>query len=211
MILTRTLRLPLIARTSFVAEIVDESGAPFDLTNDHKVHAYILRNQTDALASALVSLTSEDGEIVVLNDPGHVFVALSSNEAALLSPQAMFYLVITVVDAVTPTTIECVNAWHVICQYLADSVSQPVFPTVILSTSFLNTLQLAGEAGGDGYLDGLATLAQPVGCYVTFTPSGEQPQEWELVASTAATVAGSTRRPLGYAAGTNEKVWFRRA
>lgn len=210
MSLTRTIRIPLVGRASFVAEIVDDAGAPFDLTNDHKIIGYVLQRQSDALSSALITLTSDDGDIVALNDEGNIFIALSTADVALLSSQALYYLVVTVVDAVAPTTVECVNSWLAICQHLTDSVSQPEFPTVILSTSFLNTLQLAGESGGTGYLDGLATVAQPVGCYVTFTPTGEQPQEWELVASTSATVAGATRRPLDYAA-DNQKVWFRRA
>ena len=85
----------------------------------------------------------------------------------------------------------------------------PIPNMPLLSTRFVNSLSLTDLEGGDGYLDGIVTLTQTVGCIIEFLDTNNQPQQWILEAGTTATTAGEYQRGLDYATTTNEKVWRR--
>jgi hypothetical protein len=81
-------------------------------------------------------------------------------------------------------------------------------PSGFLSIAVVNVRQLLGEDGGTGYLDGITTVGQTVGCIVEYIhPTTGQIMGWVLETSTQATIAGQYRRPLDYNASTNTKVW----
>jgi hypothetical protein len=95
--------------------------------------------------------------------------------------------------------------------WTADTIKAWVLSQVDgrLSTATINTRTLLGEAGGAGYLDGIATVGQATGCVVQmFISSSVPPQQWILLASTENDSLGAVCRPLDYS-DSNRKAWFR--
>lgn len=197
----QSVRLPLVGRACARVTV------GMDITNDHTVLAYIMLHPGDAIVDAVVSKSSVADGIIVTDAPREIFFDLTDDEAADLSPNRLYNLLVTLVDASDAVV-------HAI-QFNLIPVNRYVqedFPltgvAVLLSTRFINTLALLGEAGGAGYLDGVTTVGQPAGCVVQFTPVGLQPQQWTLIAGADATEAGAKRRGLDWVAGT-PLYWLR--
>ena len=128
----------------------------------------------------------------------------------LLSVQGLFHLNVKLVSVSDSTLVSLVNTFllRVLNRFIAWT--KPPEVVMSLSTTFKNTQILSGETGGSGYLDGIPTTVQPVGCMIEFyVDENTPPSTWVLRDSTAATVAGATCRPTDYNGSTNAKVWFK--
>lgn len=188
--------------------LLDDNGAVVDLTLAAALALDVY--ESDGAADPLFSSSLEDD--ITIADPATEGVALIDfppEKVALVNSQQLYTWQLTASDV--DGNVLYAASGKLIPTYQKSGTSFAVTGNAVgtvLSTRFVNTLSLLGEAGGAGYLDGLVTVAQPVPCVVQFidTTTGA-PQEWTLETSTDATDAGAKRRPLDYHAVTNTKVW----
>jgi hypothetical protein len=200
------MRVPLLGRCSIIFTVVDENGNPFVIVegaNDVQLDVY--RFATDTLP--LFTLTSGAG-ITVLSE-NRLLIDFGVN-GAQFSAFAMFTALLTVTNTVTSVVI-FEKTYAILPVRTGITVTLDTTDmAALLSLAFLNTRTLTGSVGGVGYLDGIATLTQPVGCVVQFyIDQNQPPQTWRLKAGTDAAVADAVVRPVDYNAGTNAKVWVR--
>ena len=138
------------------------------VTNSEKVEAFIIVNQDDSIEEAIIEKSSIDGEIQVLSGESEIYIRLDDADRALLNPSRVYHLYVNVLDIDTQGILS-IDSFHLlpIEQFINAQLVMP-----ILSTRFVNSQQLAGAIGGPGYLDGLPTLTQPVGCQISFVVDG---------------------------------------
>lgn len=197
--------MPLTGRASVIAQLLDEDSAAFPITNAYSIKAEFLSNPDSA--AVLLTKTSGAGEVTALSTAGYIYVPLAALDIANFGVGKLLTLRVSLIYVNDGVTIRLVNHFYVIPLNQLIVWSQPTEVAMALSTQFKNTVK---SALGEAYLDTILCVNQPVGCSIEIYVDGDQPpQNWILVASQAASVAGATRRAIDYAAGTNEKVWFR--
>jgi hypothetical protein len=201
--------IPLLVRAAFHIALTDDSGDPVDLTGTTLL-SYLLKNPDDSLAEAVLT------KVPVALSPatsGRALVTYDGADVALLSAQRAYLLVVKVTDTDSSAVVhvQCFNAVPMnVSPQQNFNVAEEVTASAILSTRFVNVLDLDGITGGTGYLDGVATLTESTGVIVKFFVADEA-QEWTLLVGTTASDGVTYQRPLDYAASTNEKVWKRTA
>lgn len=189
-------RLPLVGRVGALVTLEQ------DIIGDLTIQLAINKQATDAVP--LIAKTSDDGGVLATDSFGQIFFELTNEEKALLNTQRIYHLRVDLLN----DALDVVFSQAFYLHPTVAAFSELYTMSALLSTRFVNTPNLLGEVGGAGYLDGVVTLAQPVGCIVRFKPSGGPPEEWKLTAGTEATEAGVTRRPLDYSV-ENQKYWLR--
>lgn len=198
------IELPLVGKVAISLILRDEDGAAFllDVTQSHNFQISLNPN-----GAALITRTEDDG--ITLLEPyanGEVYIVLTAEEAALLSAQQLYSFLYVVRDDENNVVLS--NAGHVLPLLSpVANVHQAVGeggPGALLSTVTVNQLDLSGLEGGAGYLDGVATVGQPVPCIVNFLLNG-QLNAWVLEAGDE--TGDGYVRPLDYNAVTNIKRW----
>ena len=204
------LELPMKGQPVMLVTVADSAGIPVNL-DGRSVNFKIYTSPTES--THLVERTTVDGITKLLPySLGQLQIELTSLQKDSMSPQALYYFALTVTDDISSQIVATI-AGHVLPVSVMGMAVAGVTgaATSPLSVSLVNVVVLQGEAGGVGYLDGIVTVSQPVGCVVQFVnPQNAGAQEqWILETSTAATDPGARRRPLDYNASTNTKVWRR--
>lgn len=209
----RPVEFNLLGRPGFYVTLQDETGAAYAISGSVDVKAYFLKNTDDALSAALVTRLASTAGIIVTGTTGQIFIDLTA-DVALFSDCWLYPLVVTLVDNASGAVL-LVNTFRLFVNAQSQSFSAAgAQRNALYSIYYVNTLALTDYVGGAGYLDGIVTTVQPLHCWITFTRSGGQPEEWELVAWTSSamnTVAGVFQQPLDFNASTNPKVWVRRS
>lgn len=201
----RTIEVPLVGKKSIMAQLLDSASTAFPITSTFVVKVEVLASP-DA-AAALFTLRSDAGTVVVLDTLGYIYCPLSDVNAALMKVGKLHTLRVTLLLVADETVIELLNTFYLIPLNQLLVWSRPTEVAMALSTVFKNTLY---DDTGEAALDAILCVNQPVGCQVEiYVDENNPPQTWVLRASVVATAAGATRRCIDYAAGTNEKVWFR--
>jgi hypothetical protein len=207
--------MPVAGRSVMQLTITDGSGNDIKLDPvANTISLSVYQNQDDPLASVsplfTVSLATTPG--ITIDSPsssGSIEIEISAAQAKLLFPQWLYTGILTVTDVISTQIIQTRTFFiEPVLTSLAQAfeITTPA-NTVALYTNVLNTLVLQGPQGGVGYLDGITTATQPVGCIVQYNdPASGQPRQWILEVSTHATDAGH-QRPLDYNGVTNTKVW----
>jgi hypothetical protein len=204
-IAARPVEMPMVGRACVLAELLGTDQEPYAITNAYKIVLEFRKYADDT--AALFSLDSSLGEVTVLETLGYIYAPLSDVNKAFLPQLGSSTMMVKLVSVADATVIGLVNLFYLIPLKQSFSWDRPTEVYMALSTTFKNT---AKSALGEAYLDTVLCVNQPVGCSLEIYIDGDQPpQNWILVASTAASVAGATRRCIDYAPGTNEKVWFR--
>lgn len=195
---------PLVGRPGVILQLLNSSRVPVNITNAVTIVADIFRNIGDV---ALISKASASAQILVLEGYGYIYIPLDSTDVAKLSPQWLYDIIVKLLNSDDNTIIEQVNAFKLLPVNTPQLWTKPTEIFMALSTIFINTLSLLGETGGTGYLNGVATVNQTIGCVVQFRIAGEQPQQWQLMSGTNAAEPGEICRPIDYNATTNAKYW----
>ncbi len=141
------------------------------VTSSDIIKAYILQNQDNDLDDAIISKSSVAGEIQVLEGDSEIYIRLNDVDRAKLSSSRVYHLHIHLIDFDDQTSILLAQSFHLLP---VDQFINATFTMPALSTRFENTVTLLGETGGSGYLDGVSTTNQPVGCVVKFVVAGVQ-------------------------------------
>ncbi len=168
------------------------------VTSSDIIKAYILRNSDDDLDDAIISKSSQAGEIQVLDGETEVYIRLNDIDRGNLSPSRVYHLHVHLIDIDDETSVLLAQSFHLLPveQFINATFTMPA-----LSTRFENTVTLLGETGGSGYLDGVSTTNQPVGCVVKFVVDGVQ-SEYILEVYTDQSGAGFVT-PLD----SSTKIW----
>lgn len=204
---SQTIRLPLKGRAAMVLQLQDINGDPVDLT-EVTLAAYVLDDASEDIADALIGLTGTSGLSILNADTAQVLVDCSA-EVSLLSAQRLYWFFIRVTDTASgQVTYEAGYPLLCLNDYINSLTPVILAGGIVYSTLYVNTPALAGPVGGSGYLDGVDTTGQPLGCVVTFSPAGGPPQEWQLVAFTSQSGNGYLK-PLNFDGVTNNKIWQR--
>lgn len=207
---TQTVNLPLRGRPQFGLSFT-AAGVAVNLTAQN-ISVDFYRRLEDAVA-LFTRDNGANGGVTVdgLATNGDVIVEITELQKASFDPRAVYAIVATVTDAVTGQITSALTA-YVVPTLLVPGAGFAITAgagSTVLSIKYKNT---ANSLLGEAYLDTIACVAQPVGCFLEiYIDENNQPQTWDLRASAVASVAGATRRCSDYAAGTNEKVWFRSA
>lgn len=203
----RTVTLSLFGRGFFTAGFVGSNGEAYPLTGGV---ATVGIYASPSAVTPLVELTTSGGQVTALNTAGQIAVRLTDVQAATLSAGRLYHLQIFLSVDGTLALATALNTFDLIPINQAINWNIAGEITMALSTSFLNTQILLGQVGGVGYLNGISTIVQPVGCMIQFYLDPSQPpQQWVLRAGTDAAVTDAVVRPLDYHVSTNAKVWLR--
>lgn len=209
--------LPLLGRSVLQLTIVDNSGNDIKLDPvSNTVTMSVYQNPDDMIASppiaplAVVSLVTNPGISIDLPETlGSIEVEFSAAQAKLFSPQWLYTFVLIVTDTITGQVILS-RSGNI--QPVLESLSQAFeittpSTTVALYTTVLNTLSLSGVQGGAGFLDGITTTTQGVGCVVQFDdPTTGTPAQWILEVSQHVSDV-THQRGLDWNTASNPKVW----
>lgn len=201
------LAFPLRGKAAFTLNVVDEDGAAFTLD---PAYAYALSvHASPTTAAALMTLAVGSG--LTLGSPysaGGINVAFSAPQVALLSAQKLYSFLLTVTNVSLDIILSNTGRLLPSLEPLSASYATGGSGTSTLSILYVNVQSLLGETGGSGYLDGIATVNQQVGCIVEYIdPTSGQLKGWILEAYAYAPAAGSFVRPTDYNAVTNIKTW----
>lgn len=211
------IEFPLFGRPAIIAVLKDSTGTAIELDDDFYIVASIFRNSDDD--TPVLSKTTEDGGVLVLETLGYIYIPFAALDIVdvdgnvILSSQWVYDLRVSIFN-VSDDSIQHVNVFSLLPVNNPQLWSLPTVVNMSLSIKFVNTPSIVDYVGGSGYLDGLATINQTVGCWITFTRAGAQPEEWELIVwtdSSMNTSSGIYQQPTDFNASTNAKVWVRRS
>lgn len=200
----QTVILALRGRLSLLVALLDEAGVARSVDSSLKIKA-TFRDDPDG--TPFLTKESAAGEIILTAEDGVILIdfADEAERADNFSSQRLAYLTVELLQEDDDTGVSA-DSFLVIPANQAFVLTYPM--SAFLSIKFINTLDLDGETGGAGYLDGLVTLGQAVGCVVQFKTDDNPPEQWRLDAGTEANVAGSVVRGLDYS-NANQKYWRR--
>lgn len=197
--------VPLLGRSQIELLLVDSDGVPLAL--DTAALQFQIQRNSDDGTPLLSYAVGSSIQILLPTSAGNVLVTFAPADVVnFLTPLWLFTYILTVTDVPSGQVILS-RTGYLACVNSSLNQSFTITSTMpqLLSTSFVNVRQLSGLSGGAGYLDGIATVSQPVGCIVNWIDSNGQQESWILETSTVATGVGF-QRPLDYSV-TNTKVW----
>ena len=198
---TDPIRVGLLGRSAVSLPLVRADGEPFQISVEHTEIKLKISLHPDL--APIATLLRSTGDILVANGgQGILYVEFTPAAIALLNNYRLFHGLVEVYD-IDETTLVFAGAYTLLPSNKYITEAYPV--SALLSTRFMNTLGLLGDDGGAGYLDGIATVDQPVGCQISYVLNGEE-QKRILEVKTDQAGAGFTN-PLDFNAGSNNKVW----